>query len=93
MSLHERLVEFLQELDLELPNELKGDTSLIKSGIFDSLSLFRLAAWIEQESGETINPATVNLIEEWDTINDILKFVERQQRSSEKVAEVKSKAS
>jgi hypothetical protein len=35
MSLHERLVGFLKELDLELNDELKEDTSLIKSGLLD----------------------------------------------------------
>lgn len=89
MPLCERLVDFLQDLDLELPDELKNDTSLIKSGILDSLSLFRLAGWIEQESGEKIDPSKLNLIEEWDTINDILKFVERN-KSNQIVAEVKS---
>lgn len=89
MPLHARLIEFLEGLDLELPDELKEDTSLIKSGILDSLSLFRLAGWIEQESGKKIDPSKLNLIEEWDTINDILKFVEIN-KSNQIVAEVKS---
>lgn len=88
MSLHERLVGFLKELDLELNNELKEDTSLIKSGLLDSLSLFKLAAWVEQEIGGQVDLRTFNLIEEWDTIADILNFVERY-GNNRKGAEVK----
>lgn len=88
MSLHERLVGFLKELDLELNNELKEDTSLIKSGLLDSLSLFKLAAWVEQEIGGQVDLTTFNLIEEWDTIADILNFVERY-GNNRKGAEVK----
>jgi acyl carrier protein len=88
MSLHERLVGFLKELDLELNDELKEDTSLIKSGLLDSLSLFKLAAWVEQEIGGQVDLRTFNLIEEWDTIADILNFVERY-GNNRKGAEVK----
>jgi acyl carrier protein len=77
MSLHERLLRFLEELDLERNDELTEDTSLIKSGVLDSLSLFKLAAWVEQEIGGQVDLRAFNLIEEWDTIADILKFVER----------------
>lgn len=88
MSLHERLVGFLKELDLELNDELKEDTSLIKSGLLDSLSLFKLAAWVEQEIGGQVDLTAFNLIEEWDTIADILNFVERY-GNNRKGAEVK----
>jgi acyl carrier protein len=77
MSLHDRLLRFLEELDLELDDKLKEDTPLIKSGILDSLSLFKLAAWVEQEVGSQVDLREFNLIEEWDTIADILNFVER----------------
>lgn len=77
MSLHERLLRFLEELDLELNEELTEDTSLIKSGVLDSLSLFKLAAWVEKEVGSQVDLREFNLIEEWDTIANILNFVER----------------
>jgi acyl carrier protein len=88
MSLHERLLKFLQELDLELNDELTDDTSLIKSGVLDSLSLFKLAAWVEQEIGGQVDLREFNLIEEWDTIAEILNFVERY-GNNRKEAEVK----
>jgi acyl carrier protein len=88
MSLHDRLLRFLEELDLELDDKLKEDTPLIKSGILDSLSLFKLAAWVEQNVGIQVDLREFNLIEEWDTIADILNFVERY-GNNRKGAEVK----
>ena len=83
-----RLLRFLEELDLELDDKLKEDTPLIKSGILDSLSLFKLAAWVEQNVGIQVDLREFNLIEEWDTIADILNFVERY-GNNRKGAEVK----
>ncbi|NEP08980.1 MAG: acyl carrier protein [Symploca sp. SIO2C1] len=79
MSLDERLVAFLEELDWEENCELKADTSLIKSGLLDSLNLFKLAAWIQEEISSQIDLTEFNLVEEWDTITDILKFIEKHQ--------------
>ena len=78
----------MEELDLELDDKLKEDTPLIKSGILDSLSLFKLAAWVEQNVGIQVDLREFNLIEEWDTIADILNFVERY-GNNRKGAEVK----
>ena len=77
MSLHNRLVTFVEELDLELSFEVKADTSLITSGLLDSLALVNLAVWIEQEIGIPMDATTFNLLEEWDTIGDILIFIEK----------------
>ena len=77
MPLQKRLVEFIEKQDVELNGELKRDTALITSGLFDSMSLFNLAAWIEQEIGKPVDPTTFNLLEEWNTIADIVKFVEK----------------
>jgi len=77
MTLHSRLATFIKELNLELDDDLQGDTSLIKSGLFDSLALLNVALWIEQEIGRPVDPSTFDLSKEWDTIDDILNFVER----------------
>ena len=76
MFLQERLLAFLEELDLEERCEFREDTSLIKSGVLDSLNLFKLATWIEAEIDHQIDLTEFNLLEEWDTIADILKFIE-----------------
>lgn len=77
-SLRDRLVEFIEGLNLELNCELKGDTSLIQSSIIDSLGLFNLAEWIEREIGMQVDRTTFNLLEEWDTIADILNFINKK---------------
>lgn len=81
MSLHNRLVKFINELDLEVNCEFKDDTSLIKSGMLDSLGLFHLAEWIEREIEIPIDLTKFNLSEEWDTIPDIVKFIEKHRKN------------
>ena len=86
MSLRRRLVVFvekkMEELDKELSGELREDTSLLKSGVFDSLALLQLAEWIEREVGPGVDLRTFDLSEEWDTIGDIVNFIERHRRSN-----------
>ena len=65
---------------LELPVQLRDDTSLIRSGLFDSLALFNLALWIETQIGAPVNPAALDLSREWDTLADILRYIERERR-------------
>jgi len=54
------------------------DTPLIASGLFDSLALFNLVVWIEQQVGAPIDPTAVDLAKEWDTVDDIVRFIERR---------------
>lgn len=77
MLLRNRLIAFIRESDNELNCDLTDDTSLIKSGLFDSLALFNLAIWIEREIGAHVDLTTFDLSKEWDTMADILNFVER----------------
>jgi len=81
MSLHDRLLTFIKELDVELNCDLKEDTSLIKSGLLDSLALFNLAIWIEKEIGARVDLTAFDLSKEWDTIADILNFIEKHRGS------------
>jgi acyl carrier protein len=83
MSLQNRLIAFIRKLDIELDCELREDTSLIKSGLFDSLALFNLAIWIEKEIGAQVDPTTFDISKEWDTAADILNFVEKHRGSKE----------
>lgn len=79
MSLRDRLVNFLQTQNLEPMKEFTDDTPLIRSGFLDSLALFNLAAWIEQEIDSRVALMDFNLEKEWDTISDILNFIEKRQ--------------
>jgi acyl carrier protein len=82
MSLHDRLAVYIEnkirELDKELKGELTDETSLIKSGLLDSLALLQLAMWIEVEMNSEVDLATIDLSKEWDTIADIIRFIETQ---------------
>lgn len=78
MSQRKELMMMIEGWHLELPEPLSDDTSLIRSGLFDSLALFNLALWIETQIGAPINPAALDLSREWDTIADILRYIERE---------------
>jgi len=74
-STRDRLVLLLEEGNQDSDHELGDDTSLIRSGLLDSLGLFRLALWIEKETGSRLDLASLDPSKEWDTIPDILNFV------------------
>lgn len=77
MSVYDRLIAYLQNLDLDCNvEELQLNTSLIQSGLLGSLAVFQLATWIEQEVEAPIDLTAFNLTEAWDTIADILRFIE-----------------
>lgn len=80
MSVRDRLVAFVKEKMEESGREWKGeftdDTPLLKSGLFDSLNLLELASCIEAEIDSQIDVVSIDLVEEWDTITDILRFIE-----------------
>ena len=78
MSPQDELVAAIESWDVKLDGELKADTPLIGSGVFDSLALFNLVFWIEQRIGAPVDPTALDLAKEWDTVNDILRFIERQ---------------
>lgn len=59
-----------------VPLSLEDDTSLIGSGVLDSLALFNLILWIEQKTGRSIEPTSVNPVAEWDSITRILQYVQ-----------------
>lgn len=80
MSLRDRLVDLLSERDPDIPLELDDDASLIRSGQIDSLGLFNLALWIERETGSMLDLTSVDPSNDWDTIADILKYVEKRLR-------------
>lgn len=81
MTLREQLVELIRSWDLEIDGHLQDDTPLITSGMFDSQALFNLLLWIEEQIGCPIDPASLDLVDEWDTIADVVGFIERRRRS------------
>jgi acyl carrier protein len=81
MSLRDELVALIEGWGLELPGVLEDDTSLVRSGLFDSLALFNLALWIEGKTGAPLDPSGFDLSREWDTISNIQAFIERRRRA------------
>ena len=77
-DLEVRLLAFLRSLDLPQLRELDSATPLIQSGLLDSLGLVRLAIWIEEEVGRSLNPGTFDLATEWNTVSDIVAFIKRE---------------
>lgn len=59
------------------PAELDEQTSLLRSGLLDSLALFNLILWIEQQLNRPIDPAAVDFLAELDTVAGILRFIAR----------------
>jgi acyl carrier protein len=74
-SMRDRLVRLLEEGNQDSDVELVDDTSLIRSGLMDSLGLFRLALWIEKETRSKLDLESLDPVKEWDTIQGILNFV------------------
>jgi acyl carrier protein len=73
--LRDELVGLIQTWS-SVPLSLDDDTSLIASGLLDSLALFNLILWIEQKTGRNIEPTSVNLVAEWDSITRILQYIQ-----------------
>lgn len=73
-----RLIALIEASNAELDGQLAEDTSLIKSGMLDSLGLFNVAVFIEKEAGRKVDITTFDLTTEWDTISDILNFIQKQ---------------
>ena len=80
MNLPDRpaLIGFLEGRNLLLPPDWNDATSLIHSGILDSVALLELIVWLEQQLGHSIDPASLELAEELNTVGNILRFLEQQ---------------
>jgi len=80
MNTHDRLLDFIKMkiklAGIELNEELNDNTSLIKSGLFDSLALLELSILIEKEIGSQIDLTSIDIREDWDSITNILNFIE-----------------
>jgi len=77
-SRQRELIELIRSWDVGFDDHLDADTPLIESGLFDSLAMFNTVLWIEQQLGTPVDPTSVDLASEWNTVNDILRFIDRQ---------------
>ena len=58
-----------------LPVSVADDTPLIRSGLLDSLALFNLVLWVEEQTGQPLDPTTVDIRHDLDCVASILRFV------------------
>ena len=65
----------LRGFDVRLPPDFNDETPLISSGILDSLALYNLLIWIEEETGRNVDPATTDIGSAWNTVRDIAAFM------------------
>ncbi|MGQ0701600.1 MAG: phosphopantetheine-binding protein [Gemmatimonadales bacterium] len=72
--------ELLGRLNEWLPvvDSLGPETPLIQSGLLDSLALFNVVMWVEEQIGMPVDVSAVDLANEWNTVAGILRFVEKQ---------------
>jgi acyl carrier protein len=77
-DLRDEVFALIRSSQPEWAGELNGETSLIKSGQLDSLGLFNLATYVEEKVGHGFDVTRFNLSEEWDTVDDVLRFIDRQ---------------
>lgn len=71
------LIRFLESRTPILPNHWDDDTSLLRSGILDSLSLLELILWLEERTGKTLDRTGFDLVGELDTVRHILRYIEQ----------------
>ena len=72
----DRLLSLVQQ-NAFAGREVTDMTSLIKSGLLDSLGLFNVALLVEEEVGDSVDLTDFDLAEEWDTVVAIEAFVRR----------------
>lgn len=68
----------LQRCGAALDGPLQADTPLISSGRLDSNGLFTLVLWLEQQLGQPIDLAQVDVAREWETPESILTWLVRR---------------
>jgi acyl carrier protein len=49
---------------------------LTKLVVLDSVTFLQLIFWIEQQTGKTVDPTQIDLVNELDSIADVVRFIE-----------------
>jgi acyl carrier protein len=64
----------------KLGTAIGPDSALMSSGLLDSLALFHLTLWIEEEIGRPLDLFSLDLVRQWDTPALIAAYVEQERR-------------
>lgn len=74
-ELRENLRAALSEWGVDDATLADDEASLIRSGALDSVALFNLSMWIEQQLGRPVDPGTVEVAQAWDSVSAVVAFV------------------
>ena len=73
----DELREAIELSGVALPHDFDDDTSLIRSGLLDSMALFNLALWVEERVTPGLDLTAFDLAAEWDTLRLLRAFIAR----------------
>ena len=76
-SLRDELLRNLETWGVGLSGPIDADSQLISSGRLDSVALYSLSVWIEEQTGQVLDPTTVNIASEWDSAERVIALIER----------------
>ncbi|HET6348718.1 MAG TPA: hypothetical protein VFH88_06500 [Candidatus Krumholzibacteria bacterium] len=76
--MHENLMAALAQWNPALGRDIARDTPLLTTGRLDSASVFQLLLWVEEHVGRPVDVTKVDMPVEWNTIDLIVAFVERE---------------
>jgi acyl carrier protein len=80
-SAHDELIAAFATWSPSLAQDIARDTPLLTSGRLDSVAVFQLLLWIEERVGHSIDVTTIDMPSRWDTVNDIVAFVDGERRA------------
>jgi hypothetical protein len=80
VTFRDELREAIEESGVALPRDFDDDTSLIRSGLLNSLALFQLALWVEERVTPGLDLTAFDLAVEWDTPRLLCAFIARHRR-------------
>jgi acyl carrier protein len=77
-DLEQKLIEALEGWVPSLAGRVQAETPLFISGELDSLALFNLLTWIEEQIGSPVDAGSLDPVREWSTVGEILRYIERR---------------
>jgi len=80
VSPHDDLIAAFATWSPSLAENVARDTALLSSGRLDSMAVFQLLMWIEARVGHAIDVTAIDMPAQWNTVNDIIAFVEKERR-------------
>jgi acyl carrier protein len=76
VSHREELLDLVRNNVLELDIELDDETSLVGSGLLDSMALYELMVFVAERIDPAVDLTEFDLRREWDTVAGVLAFID-----------------